>query len=187
MRALRTVALALSLSLGVRAPAPLAGGGGGKVFLTVEEALKLAYPDCAIERRTVYLTDEQKKRAEELAGFELEDSVVHPYVATRDKTVVGTAWFDSHKVRTKNAVLMFAVAPDRKVARVELLAFAEPLDYVPRASFYAQFVGKKLDADLDLERGIQGVAGATLSARTATRAARRVLAVHEVVFPAGGP
>jgi hypothetical protein len=177
--------LLLLLAHGMRPAAP--AGGGGKVFLTVEEALKLAFPDCTVERRTVYLTDEQKQKVERLCGSTLEDAVAHPYVATRKDAPVGTAWFDAHQVRTKKAVLMFVVAPDRKLARVELLAFAEPLEYVPRASFYAQFVGHKLDADLSLERGIQGVAGATLSARSATEAARRALALQEVAFPTGGP
>ncbi len=182
MRAL----LLLLLSLLARPAIAVPSAGGGKVYLTVEEALELAFPDCAIERRTVYLTEEQRKVVEALAGFALDDAVVHPYVATRGKELAGTAWFDAHRVRTKNAVLMFAVAPDRKVARVELLAFAEPVEYVPRASWYAQFVGRKLDPELDLERGIRGVAGATLTARTATKAARRVLALHEVVFPPSG-
>jgi hypothetical protein len=181
MRALSILLVALVVRPALAVPA----GGGGKVFLTVEEALHLAYPDCTVERRTVYLTEEQRKRAAELAGLDLDGAVVRPYVAMRGKELAGTAWFDAHRVRTKNAVLMFAVGPDRKVARVELLAFAEPVEYVPRASFYAQFVGRKLDAELDLERGIQGVTGATLTARTATEAARRVLALHEVVFPPG--
>jgi hypothetical protein len=166
------------------APTP-SSGGGGRVFLTKEEALELAFPECEIERRTLFLTEEQREAAEELAGFDVGKSVVYAYVATRDGAEVGTAWFDAHKVRSKKETLMVVVGTDHRIRRLELLAFAEPPEYVPNGKWYAQFVGKRLDADLDLERGIKGVTGATLTARATTRAARLILAVHEVVFPRG--
>ncbi len=161
----------------------LSGAPGGKVYLTVEEALKLAFPGARIERRTVYLTEEERGRAGELSGAPIDHGVVHPYVATVEGACVGTAWFDVHRVRTKNETVMFVIGPDRKLARIELLSFAEPEEYVPRGRWYAQFVGRGLDKELELERGIKPVVGATLTARATTEAARRVLALHEVVFP----
>ena len=59
----------------------------------------------------------------------------------------------------------------------------EPEEYLPRPSWYAQFIGKRLDDDLRLKRGIKGVTGATLTARATTDAARRLLALHAVAFP----
>lgn len=169
--------IALLLSL-----ATLCGdASGGKVFLTADEALALAFPGCAIERRTVYLTEAEEERARELAQVPLETRIVRPYVATKDGALVGTAYFDAHRVRTKNEVVMFVVGPDSRLGRFELLAFAEPPEYIPRPAFYAQFQGKKLDDELDLKRGIRGVAGATLTVRATTEAARRVLALHAVV------
>jgi hypothetical protein len=67
------------------------------------------------------------------------------------------------------------------VARLEVLAFAEPEEYLPRARWYGQFLGRALDDELNLGRGIRGVSGATLTARATTRAVRRVLAVHAVL------
>jgi len=155
--------------------------GEGKTFLTVEEALALAFPECSIERRTCYLTPEEQKEVEELARAPLAARVVRPYVATRDGHLVGTAYFDAHEVRTKKEVLMLVVGPDQRLARVEVLAFAEPIEYLPRPAFYAQFARRGLDDELAVERGIRGVAGATLSARAATTAARRVLAFERVL------
>ena len=106
---------------------------------------------------------------------------MRPYVATKDGVLLGTAYFDVHRVRTKNEVLMFVLGPDGHLRRVEVCSFAEPLEYLPRPAFYAQFQGGALDEELDLRRGIHGVAGATLSARATTEAARRVLALHEVI------
>ncbi len=177
------LALALTL-LALGAPA---AGGPGKVFLTVEEALALAFPACTIERTTEFLSEAEQLRAETLARVELAGRVVRPYLAFKEGALVGTAYFDSHRVRTKNEVLMLVVGPDQRLKRVEVLAFAEPLEYLPKANFYAQYVGRRLDDTLALERGVRGVAGATLSAESATDAARRTLALHRVLAERAGP
>jgi hypothetical protein len=169
------LALALLLAL---APA---GGGAGRVFLTVDEALALAFPECVVERATEVLSAAEEARAEALAGGELDTRLVRPYVARKDGKLVGTAYFDAHRVRTKTEVLMLVVAPDERLRRVEVLSFAEPIEYLPRAGFYAQFAAKGLDERLALGRDVRGVAGATLSAEAATRAARRTLALHRVL------
>ena len=173
--------IALFLSLALLGNAASAGDSAGKVFLTVDEALALAFPECHVERRTVYISEQEQALARELARVDLDVRVVRPYVATRDGKLVGTAYFDNHRVRTKNEVVMFVVGPDDRLQRFELCSFAEPVEYVPRAAYYAQFQGKKLDDELDLRRGIRSVAGATLTARAGTDAARRTLALHAVI------
>ncbi|MSR63761.1 MAG: FMN-binding protein [Planctomycetes bacterium] len=177
MRALLVLLLALA-----PAPTPAAlGEGAGKVFLTPEEALKLAFPECEIERRTEYLSEAEELRIESLARVELAGRVVRPYVARKHGELVGTAYFDAHRVRTKNEVLLLVIGPDERLKRVEVLSFAEPLEYLPRANFYAQFSGQRLDDELDLKHAIRGVAGASLSANAAAAAARRALAVQHVL------
>ena len=172
--------LALALTLLLSLPAA-PSGGAGKVFLTPEEALKLAFPGCALERTTEVLSEAEAKRVEELAGSDLPSRIVRPYLARKDGALVGTAYFDAHRVRTKNEVLMLVIGPDQRLKRVEVLSFAEPSEYLPKAAFYAQFAGACLDEQLDLRRDIRGVAGATLSAEAATAAARRTLALQRVL------
>ncbi len=164
--------------------APLAAAPRDKVFLTVEEALKLAFPGCTIEKEVVYLTDAQRERAAKLAEVGVESKVVRPYVARRNGAVVGTAYVDVHRVRSLKESVMVVVDPKSKIARVELLSFAEPLEYVPKAEWWGQFVGKGLDDELALKRGVRGITGATLSARAGVEAARRVLALHRVLAEA---
>jgi FMN-binding domain len=158
-----------------------ASGAHAKVFLTVEEALVLAFPGCSVEPRTVYLTAAQLDRARELAGVEIPGAMVRPYVALCDGATAGAAYFDSHRVRTLPETLMIVVAADGTLQRVEILAFREPEDYIPRDTWYGQFAGERLDQELSLKRGIRGVTGATLTARATTDAVRRVLALHRVI------
>ena len=153
---------------------------GGR-YPTLQEALELAFGDAQVERGTVYLTKQQLKQAAKLAGEKIPGAIVHPYVARREGKLVGTAWVDVHRVRTLRETILVVVDPDQRVRRIELLAFGEPEEYVPRQGWYGQFVGRRLDDELDLKRGIRGITGATLTARATTSAVRRVLAVHRVL------
>jgi Na+-translocating ferredoxin:NAD+ oxidoreductase RnfG subunit len=64
---------------------------------------------------------------------------------------------------------------------VEILAFDEPPDYLPKRAWLGQFSGKRLDDELSVKRGIRGITGATLSSQAVTDAVRRVLAIHEAL------
>ncbi len=152
-----------------------------KVFLTVDEALKLAFPDCQVERKTAYLTADQVRRARELSGVEVPSALVTYYTARRAGQPAGTAYFDTHRVRTLPETLMVVVDPQGRVARIEVISFREPEDYLPRGAWYEQFRGHGLDRDLQLKQGIHPVTGATLTARATTGAVRRVLALHQVI------
>jgi hypothetical protein len=177
MRALRIALLCGLLSLAAAA----GGGPSGRVLIGLEEAFELCFPGCEIERLTHYLTEEERALAGRLAGDPLESAIVHPYAAWREGALVGTAYVDTHRVRTLRESLLVVVGPDGRARRVEVLAFAEPAEYMPRGGWYGQFEDRELDDDLHLSRGIRGISGATLTARATTEAVRRVLAVHRVL------
>lgn len=170
----RALAALLLLAL---AAAPAAA----KVFLSVDEALKLAFPDSKVERKTAYLTAEQVRRARELSGVEVPSALVTYYLARRAGQPAGTAYFDTHRVRTLPETLMVVVDPQGRVARIEVIAFREPEEYLPRGIWYEQFRGRGLDRELRLKQKIRPVTGATLTARATTDAVRRVLALHQVI------
>jgi hypothetical protein len=154
-----------------------------KVFLTQEEALRLAFPAGAtVERKTAFLTNVQREAARKLSGVDPAPSaLVTYYVGVRDGREVGTAYFDTHVVRTQSETLMILIDREGAIARVEVLAFTEPEEYLPREHWYGQFPGKTLDDELGVKRGIRPVSGATLTVRATTEAARRLLALHQVL------
>lgn len=149
----------------------------GKVFLTREEALALAFPDCDVERQTHYLTQEERREAAGLAGVDVDSRLVVRYEADCG----GAAYFDVHRVRTLAETLMIVVDAEGRVARIEVMDFQEPEEYIPRRAWYDQFLGKLLGPRLRLRREIHAVTGATLTARATTDAVRRVLALHQVL------
>jgi hypothetical protein len=97
---------------------------------------------------------------------------------------LGTAYFDTHRVRTLPQTIMVVVSPEGAVRRVEVLSFLEPEEYLPRELWYRLFSDRTLTPDLVVRRAIRPVTGATLTVRATTEAVRRMLAVHQVL--AGG-
>lgn len=164
------------------AGAPLPGHGQ----LSQEEALALAFPEAdEIQRRTAFLEPDQIERAKQLAGpgVDVESGVVTYYLAVRDGSPAGVAYFDAHRVRTLPEVLMVVVSPDATVTRVETVSFREPPEYEAPEGWLALMEGRDLGEDLSLKRDIPNLTGATLTAQAAVAATRRVLALHAVIEP----
>ncbi len=175
------VTAALTLLVGVVLAGPVQAQ-----LLTQTEALALAFPEAdSTERRTAYLTEGEVERALELAGEDVRrpSSIVTHYVALQGGAPVGVAYFDAHRVRTLNEVLMVVVGLDDRVGRIETVSFREPPEYEAPEGWLELFEGRRLDEDLSLKGDIPTMTGATLTARAVTRATRRILALHAVVRP----
>jgi len=158
----------------------LPGTAGAAVFETQEQALARAFPAPArVVRSTSFLSPEQQESARKVAQAPVESAVVTRYAAFgADGTFLGTAYFDAHVVRTASEVLMVVVAPDRTVRSVDVLAFGEPQDYLPRGGWLKRMEGKRQEDGLFVGRALAHVTGATLTTRSIAAAVRRVLAVH---------
>jgi Na+-translocating ferredoxin:NAD+ oxidoreductase RnfG subunit len=155
------------------------------VYSSRDQALARAFPPPALtERKTYFLTDAERERASQLARTKIDSSLVVAYVGRGPTGILGTAYFDTHTVRTMPETLLVTVKPDGGVAGVEVVAFGEPEDYLPRPRWLRLFGGRRLDADLAVGRGLAHVTGATLTTRSIADAVRRVLAIHAVISPA---
>jgi len=185
MRA-RTAAAAAVLAAALAAP-PHAGAG---VLMTRDQALASAFPGATLERRSIVLDDGQAEAVQGRAQARLVSRVYGAYVATRHDSLLGVALFDTRTVRTMPGVFMTVIAPDSTVARADVLAFHEPDDYLPPGRWLAQFTGRAATDGLRPGRGIHGITGATLTARSVSESVRLSLAIYTLVLApalAGGP
>jgi hypothetical protein len=158
-----------------------------KVFHSRQEALDIAFPDAErIEKETHVLSDEQAAAIERRSGSALESRLVTIFTAYRGKEVLGYAHIDVHTVRTHPEAVMVVLAPGGSVRSVRILAFHEPLDYLPSDRWYAQFAGKGPGDRLHVGGDVHAVVGSTLSARAAAASVRRTLAYHAALIAAGG-
>ncbi len=160
-------------------------GAWAQVYLTKEAALQLYFPNATVERKTLFLTEEQVQVIQNSAKAKVTSRVVTYYVGMNNGMPEGYAFFETHVVRTMPAIFMIVVNPDSTVRAVELLAFYEPEDYRPPERWLDLFDGKSSKSDLWLKRGIQNIVGATLSAQSITDGVRRTLALFETAVSGG--
>ncbi len=171
-----------TLCLALLAAPLLSTYAGSVVLATKDDALGKAFPPAAsIERRTVFLTDGEAKKAGEIAGAKMEYRVFTYYrAAAGDGRTQGYAVIENLLVRTKKAVMMTVIKPGRVVDKVEVLAFYEPREYMPSGRWLGLFSGKTLSSGLRVNRDIAAVSGATMSSYAFAAQARLALAVFEV-------
>lgn len=161
-------------------------GADAKVFLSRSEALALAFPDAdRVEDESVLLDDAQAERIEQMSRAPLESRLVRVHRGYRGDELLGYAFIDVHNVRTLPEAFLVVLSPEGEVRMLRMLAFHEPLEYMPPERWYRQFEHKQLASPLRLGGDVHGIVGATLSARATTRGVRRALALYEVVVRKG--
>ncbi len=94
---------------------------------------------------------------------------------------MGFAHIDVHTVRSKSEALMVVIGPDGVVQEVRVLAFHEPLDYLPALRWYTRLGGLTAADEIRVGRDIDAVSGATLSTAAASSSVRRALALYQVL------
>ncbi len=155
-----------------------------KLLLSQKDALAMAFPGAKVEKKTAFLSKEQTLLAQKRARAKVDSSLWTYYIGrSTGGAVVGYAYFDTVIVRTLPAAIMAAVDPDGRLRFIEILAFNEPEDYLPRKRWLGLFQGRALDDELRLRGAIQGVSGATMTSYVVTQSARRLLAIHGVLHP----
>ena len=160
----------------------MATSPGEKKASPINTALEAAFPKAEIQRITCTLDEDARKRVGKLASQKAYPrKTPFAYVAKVDGKVVGTAFFDSHPVRTKRETLMVIVEPDGSLRGIEIIAFQEPPEYIAQDSFYASLQGRHQGRELQLGRGLDGTTGATLTCEAVAKASRRVLGLHAVL------
>ena len=154
-----------------------------KVYHTRDSALKNVFSDAdTIEKKTLFLDDEDVKKIEALAKVKLDTKIFTFYIGKKKEAVLGYVIFGSHVIRTKPEVYMVVINPDASIKFVEILAFYEPEEYLPIKKWFEQFVGRVLDDTFFPKRGIVAVSGATLSVNGITQEIRKALAVFQIMI-----
>lgn len=162
------IVAAVQLSLALAAQA--------RVFMTQQQALASAFPGAKVTREVHYLTPQQIAAAKKDGGIDFDDRMIVRYASGN-----AYAYFDTHYVRTMPETIMIVVTRDGRIARIDILSFDEPPEYLPKDRWIEQFHGRPLDDELSLKRAIRPMGGATLSGRAITNASRKILALHRAL------
>lgn len=90
-----------------------------------------------------------------------------------------TAWV-MNEIGKEMPITIGVVVDDGRIERVRVLAYRESRGWeVQSANFLRQFVDARLGEQQQLDRSIDGIAGATLSVRAMTRVSRLALWLHQ--------
>ncbi|MDE0839873.1 MAG: FMN-binding protein [Kiritimatiellae bacterium] len=152
-----------------------------KTLERAEDAIARLFPRATFKEATILLSAEERQAAGDLLGRPVEQALVSYFQIQTENGRSVSAYLDAHRVRTLPETLMLSVAQDGTIVSVDVLAFREPQDYMPRRAWYAQFSAKKFNPKLQLNRDIQGITGATLTGRATVKATRKMLCVHKVL------
>lgn len=154
-----------------------------KVYMTRDEALKLAFPRAdRVEKKTVFLTEEEARKIESISKTGLDSKLYIVYVGKEGGETLGYAVIDTHLLRTVTETIMVLIKPDGTLRQVEILAFFEPPDYMPPDSWMGLFRGKKLAPSLQVGRAIPNITGATITSNSMASSVRRIMAVFQVAL-----
>jgi len=157
--------------------------GNAKVFHSRDEMPALAFPDAdKVDAHDYFLKPEQKHDIEQRALGALDSDILTVYTGRKAGSVLGYAILDTRVVRTLPETLLVVLAPDGSVAATHLLAFYEPLEYVPGDRWLGQFRGRRITDRLRVGDEIAAITGSTLSSRAVVNGIRRALAAYQVLI-----
>jgi hypothetical protein len=156
--------------------------GFSKIFYSKNEAMELVFgKDAQIEVLSLFPDKNEQNKIESDAKVKLESGMFSFYVGKKQGKILGYAAIETETVRTKPETLMVLLSPEGEIQKVTLLAFHEPPEYQAPERWFELFNKKPLE-ELDFNKGIQGISGATLSTRSALNSVRKVLAIYQTMI-----
>lgn len=159
----------------------LGGPAYAKVYLTVEQAQAIIFPNAKFTPDFRTLTNDQVKQIQHLSGAKVLNKELRVW------RVSTGGWFIVDQVVGKHDFIPIAVGLDANgaVVGLEILEYREAYgDQVRNAAWRAQFTGKSPGDKLKLNKDIQNISGATLSCSHVTEGINRLLAAYGVVLAA---
>lgn len=154
-----------------------------KVLISPIEVMQSSYgTDATITKNNILLTKTRATIIEKNAQVKLPSKIFRIYTAKHKGTTLGYGVLVNRKVRSKNAVTLYLISKDGVLKSLEIIAFNEPLEYLPSKSWNAQFKDTNTSTMLRSPRNIPTITGATLSARSITSGSRIAFALYNEVL-----
>ena len=154
-----------------------------KVLISPIDAMKSSYGDKAtITKKNILLSKSKAKLIEQNAQEKLSSKIFRIFKATQENQLLGYGVLVNKKVRSKNAVILYFISKDSILKSIEIIAFNEPLEYIPSQNWNSQFQNISTDTMMKSSRDIPTITGATLSARTITNGSRIAFAIYNEIL-----
>ena len=160
--------------------------GFAEIFYSKNEAMELAFGKGAqVELLSLFPDENQVAKIQQDARVKLDSGLFTFYVGKDQGNILGYAAIETITVRTKPETLMIVLTAQGELRNVYTLAFHEPPEYQPPERWFEQLYKRPL-AEMDFNKGVDGISGATLSTRAAINSIRKVMAIYQVMVKAKG-
>lgn len=137
----------------------------------------------SVQIQNIILSDAQVTELSKASMQKIDSKLYRLYLAQNGDKTVGYGVLMNKKVRTKTAISLYLIGVDGKIKSIEIVAFNEPIEYLPSATWLNVFDQKSSANTLKLNQDIPTTTGATLSARAITDGARVALSLIDIVKP----
>ena len=156
-----------------------------KVLISPIDTMKATYgKDTTITKKNILLSKAKAKIIQQSAQVKLTSKIFRIFKAKKEDEVLGYGILVNKKVRSKNAVVLYLISKDSVLKSIEVIAFNEPLEYIPSKSWNAQFENITTDTMLRSSKEIPTITGATLSAQSITNGSRIAFALYNEMLKA---
>jgi Na+-translocating ferredoxin:NAD+ oxidoreductase RnfG subunit len=165
------------------AVAAVAVPAAATVYLTIPAAQQALFPSARFVEHPLVLSDSQRKAIARAAGAPGYDKVQRVWEARSGTGRIG--WFIVDRVLGKHEFITYALAlgADGTVRGLEILEYRETYGgEIRNPNWRRQFVGKRPGSQLQLDRDIKNISGATLSSRHVTDGVRRLLITYQMLL-----
>lgn len=154
-----------------------------KILISPLDAMKQSYGDDAvIVKKNTLLSKAQALKIQKESKTKLDSKIFRVYKATKESQLLGYGILINKKVRSKNAVVLYFISKDSILKSIEIVAFNEPVEYLPSNKWNSQFEDISTDKMLRVSKEIPTITGATLSARSITDGSRVAFAFYNEVL-----
>ena len=151
-----------------------------EVFYAQDEAMKIAFPDAdEVKTKTLFIQGSNVEHIEKLSRAKVDSGLFTFFVGYKNGVPTGYAAIGSNIVRTYPQTYMVVLNPDGSVKTTLILAFHEPLDYLPTDKWLEQFKEKDIKESIRPGDDIAGILGSSLSVNAVSAGVRKVLAVYD--------
>jgi hypothetical protein len=153
-----------------------------EIFYSKNEAMELAFgKDATVEQLSSFPDDQQIAEIQKISKVKLDSGLFTFYVGKNQDKILAYAAIETRTVRTQPETLMIVLTPEGDLRNVYTLAFHEPSEYMPPDRWFEKLAKLPL-IDMDFNKSVDGISGATLSTHAGIDSIRKVMAIYQVLL-----
>lgn len=156
---------------------------GAKVLISPIDAMQQTYGlTSKVSEDSLILTDTQVQQIQNSINIKLESKIYKILKAQINDKIVGYAILINKTIRSKNGVVLYVITPEGVIKNIEIIAFNEPIEYMPNKKWIEQFNNTTIINANEIAKKTPAITGATLSANTIKDGSKIALAIYDTVI-----